>query len=150
MSLNGPLAGGTSVANGNGAGGAPTAYCPPLAGPPVNISGQHLPLSLTPDSVTTMPTFSVGEPVIVEAALRWYPDMVKRLFCAICGAVHPAVAPDGSEKVAPAHDPALQLAVSVSTGLVEGVGKLPGDAVTPLIMGGGGVGGGASHAIAPL
>jgi hypothetical protein len=116
-------------------------------GEPVNVSGQHVPLLLTPAFVTTMPTFSVAEPLIVEAALRLFPLIVKRLFCATCGAVHPVVAPDGSEKVAPAHEPVLQLAVSVSTGLVEGVRKLPGDAVTPLIMG---VDAGASHATAPL
>jgi hypothetical protein len=68
-----------------------------------------------------MPTFSVGVPFIVETALRLFPDIVKRPFCAICAVVHPAVAVDGSEKVAPVHEPMLQLAVRVSTGLVEGV-----------------------------
>jgi hypothetical protein len=128
------------------------AVTPLIIGPPVpvNTSGQHVPLLLAPAFVTTTPTFSVGVPFIVETALRLVPVMVKRLFCAICAVVHPAVAVDGSEKVAPAHEPAPQLAVSVSTGLVEGVVKLPGDAVTPLIMGAGASGAGASHATAPL
>jgi hypothetical protein len=100
--------------------------------------------------VTTTPTFSVGVPVIVEAALRLIPEIVKRLFCAIWAVVHPAVAADGSEKVAPKHDPTLQLTVRVSTGLVEGVEKLPGDAVTPLIIGVSASGAGASHVTVPL